>query len=182
MGPPAICTLLRKATARLFMRSWSLGRWAYPSSLSAVSHLCTIAASIAERHSISPSLIPPETFFTLQRGACICQNLLPARYPPDPSESGWYVCSMRSFAPNHSSSPDPSAQSPIKLLTSHRHLQGIERILHDIVGVELINLRDNRITVRLVRFGEEQEFHAGRCLKARQAEIRSLEHFEAGEE
>lgn len=81
----------------------------------------------------------------------------------------------------HSPSPNPSAQPPIKLLAPHRHLQRIERILHHIVGIELIDLPHNSIAIRLMRLRKQQKLDTRRRLKARQPEIRAFEHLEAGE-
>lgn len=114
-----------------------------------------------------PLFFSLENIFALQRRVCICQGLLLARNPFQSTQPR-VVCPWNEVLhPIRSSSPYPSAQPPIKLLTSHRHLQSIERILHNVVRVEFVHLSHNGIAIRLMRFREEQELHPRRCLKAR---------------
>ena len=70
---------------------------------------------------------------------------------------------------------------PIKRLAPHRHLQLIERVLHHIVRVQLINAPHDDLHVRLLRLREEQELGARHRLEAGQAEERRLQHLDARE-
>lgn len=82
--------------------------------------------------------------------------------------------------------PDPSTpdfdvciQSRIKLRTPHGHLHGVKGVLHDKVGIQLVNLTNHHIHIRLCWFSEQQEFGPRECLKACQSEVRGFENFEA---
>lgn len=70
---------------------------------------------------------------------------------------------------------------PIERLAPHRHLQLVERILHDVVRVQFVDAAHRRIHVRLLRLREEQELRAGDRLEAGEAEERRFEDFDARE-
>lgn len=61
---------------------------------------------------------------------------------------------------------DVRAQMPIKGLALDRHIDLVEGVLHDVVRIQLVDLADDDIHVRLVRLGEEQELRARQSLKA----------------
>lgn len=68
----------------------------------------------------------------------------------------------------------------IKSFALHRHVYLIKRILHHIIGVQLVHLADNHIHVRLMRLREQEEFGTGQSLEALEAEVLALENLEAG--
>ena len=70
-------------------------------------------------------------------------------------------------------------QPSVKLLTPYWHLHGIERVLHDIVGVQFVYLLHHAVDVRLLWLGEEEEFGTGERLEALHAEVRRFEDFDA---
>lgn len=74
--------------------------------------------------------------------------------------------------------PDIAHQMPIKRLAPDGHLQLVKRVLHHIIGVELVNLPHDQIHVRLMRFREEQELGAAEGLEAGESEEGRLEHFQ----
>ncbi len=63
----------------------------------------------------------------------------------------------------------------IKRFTLDRHINLIERIFHDIVGVELIDTPHDDVDVGLIGFGEEQEFGPRQGLEALHPEVLALE-------
>lgn len=67
----------------------------------------------------------------------------------------------------------------VKRLTLDRHIRLIERVLEDVIGVELINLTYDDVHIRLMRFGEEEELGAGQRLKALETKMLALQQFEA---
>lgn len=70
---------------------------------------------------------------------------------------------------------------PLKGLTPDGHLGLIEGILHDVIGVELVDAAHDDLDVGLLGLGKEQELGAREGLEAGQAEEGALENFEAGE-
>lgn len=68
---------------------------------------------------------------------------------------------------------------PIEGFAPHRHLELIERILHDIVGVQLVDLFHDNVDIGHERVGEEQELRPRQRLKAGEAELVGFEAFEA---
>lgn len=76
--------------------------------------------------------------------------------------------------------PNIAIQPSIKLLTPNRHLNSIKRILHNKVGIKLINSPDNRINIRLRRFREQQELRPRERLKACQSKVCALQNFKPG--
>lgn len=80
-----------------------------------------------------------------------------------------------------SSSSDPSPKPPVKLLTPHRHLQRIKRILRDIVCVELIHFSHNRVAIRLIGFCEDQKLDPSWRLGASQPEVGAFKNFKASQ-
>lgn len=86
------------------------------------------------------------------------------------------------FAPFlDSSSPDPSPKPSIKFLTSHWHLQGIKRILRNIICVEFIYLSHDSVAIWLMRFRKQQKLDTSGCLKASQSEVGAFENLKAGQ-
>ncbi len=69
---------------------------------------------------------------------------------------------------------------PLKSLTSDRHLQLIERILHDIITVQFINSLHNNINIRLLRLREQQKLRPRKRLKASEPKRRAFKHLNAG--
>lgn len=67
---------------------------------------------------------------------------------------------------------------PIKGLAPHRHLELVERVLHHVVGIQLIDLVHDRVHAAGQGVGEEQEFRPSQRLEARQAEFIRLEEFQ----
>ena len=74
----------------------------------------------------------------------------------------------------------PALYGPLELVASNRHLEAVERVLHDIVRVQLIALAQDDVRVALRRLGEEQELCARGCLVAGHEEARGLQAFDAG--
>ena len=70
---------------------------------------------------------------------------------------------------------------PLKCLTPYRHLRLIKRILHHVIGIQLVDAPHNDLDVRLLRLRKQEEFRAREGLEAGQAEEGALEDFEAGE-
>lgn len=68
---------------------------------------------------------------------------------------------------------------PVKRLTPHRHLQLVERVLHHVVGVELVDLIHNRVHITGHRVREEQELSSRQGLEAGQSELFRLEMLQA---
>jgi hypothetical protein len=75
---------------------------------------------------------------------------------------------------------DEAIQAPIKLLAPNRHLDGIERVLHDVVGIQLIYLLHHCVHIGLLRLSEEQELDTGLCLETLDAEVGAFEDFNTG--
>lgn len=67
---------------------------------------------------------------------------------------------------------------PIESLTSHRHLKLIERILHNIIRIQLINLIHNRFHTPRNRIREKQELGPRQGLETSQSKLVRLELFE----
>ena len=70
---------------------------------------------------------------------------------------------------------------PIEPLTPNRHLHLIEGILHDIVGVQLIDAAHDDLHIWLLGFREEEELGPREGLETGQAEEGRFENLEAGE-
>lgn len=67
---------------------------------------------------------------------------------------------------------------PVECFTSHRHLQLVERVLHHIVRIQLVDLVHDGVHIAGHGVGEEQEFCARQCLEAGQAEPVRLEELQ----
>lgn len=81
--------------------------------------------------------------------------------------------------PSSSSSDlDESVQPTVKFLTPDGHLDRVKWILHDVVSIQLVYLLHHGIHVRLLWFGEEQEFDPCLCLKALDTEMAGLHDFD----
>ena len=74
--------------------------------------------------------------------------------------------------------PNVGQQFPVKNITSDRHLQRVEGVLCDVIGVQIVHLTHRHINVRLRRVGEKQELRACKSIKALQAEILCLHDLE----
>jgi hypothetical protein len=85
------------------------------------------------------------------------------------------LCIVSSSPPNFYKSIEP----PIKFVTPDRHLDGVEWVLHYIVGIQLVYLLYHGIDVWLLRLSEEEELYTGLRLEALNAEVRALEYFDA---
>lgn len=68
---------------------------------------------------------------------------------------------------------------PIKRLTAHGHLQLVERVLHHVVSVQLVNLVHDGVHIASHWVREEQELGSRQGLEASQTELLSLEMFQA---
>jgi len=64
-----------------------------------------------------------------------------------------------------------SIQSTVEFLAPYWHLHSIERVLHDIVGVQLIDPPHHRVDIWLVGLRKEQELDTGLRLEALHAEV-----------
>lgn len=67
----------------------------------------------------------------------------------------------------------------IKRFTPDRHFQLIERILHDIVRIQLVDLVHDRVDIAAHRVGEEQELGPGQRLETSQSESICLKEFQS---
>nr|POF26283.1 hypothetical protein CFP56_22432 [Quercus suber] len=72
-----------------------------------------------------------------------------------------------------------SPQRSLKLLHPHRHLHAIERVLHDIVPIQLIAPPHHHIRIWLFGAREEQELDPRWRLETRQAEMAGLDALDA---
>lgn len=70
-------------------------------------------------------------------------------------------------------------QLAIKHLAPNRVIDLVERVLHDIVRVQLIDLLEDRIHILLRRLREYQELGPRQRLKALQPEVLRLQDFDA---
>ena len=68
---------------------------------------------------------------------------------------------------------------PIKCLTPHRHLELIERILHHVVRIELIDLLHDCLHIASHRIRKQQEFRPRQSLETCQSELVGLEVIQA---
>ena len=73
----------------------------------------------------------------------------------------------------------PTAQTPIPRVDANRHLELVEGILHDEVGVAIVHAAHDILDVGGDGVGEEEEFRAGQRLEAGEAEEGGLERFDA---
>lgn len=87
------------------------------------------------------------------------------------------TCTLANSSPAESDEP---FQCSFKFLAPDGHLGCVKRVLHDIVAINLVYPFQHRLCIRLLRLRDEQELGASRRLKALQAEIRRVEHLEAG--
>jgi hypothetical protein len=69
---------------------------------------------------------------------------------------------------------------PVKRFTPNWHVHLIERILHDIISVKLVDSTYDCINIWLMRFREEQELCACQSLEALHSKGFCLEYFYAG--
>jgi hypothetical protein len=74
---------------------------------------------------------------------------------------------------------DESIQASIELLAPDRHLNRIKRVLHDEVGIELVNLPHHAVNVRLLGFGEQQKLGPRLRLETLHAEVARFEDLES---
>lgn len=82
---------------------------------------------------------------------------------------------MRGLCP----ASQPGSEVSVKRLTAHRHFQLVERVLHHVVRIQLVNLVHDRLHIAAHRVGEEQELRARQRLEARQPEPVRLEELQA---
>lgn len=75
--------------------------------------------------------------------------------------------------------PHIPQQLPLPRLTPNRIINGIERILHHIIGIQLVDIPNDTVDIRLQRLREEQELGARERLEALQPEVLRLEHLDA---
>jgi hypothetical protein len=68
---------------------------------------------------------------------------------------------------------------PIEGLASHRHLDLIERVLHDEVRIKLVDLLHHRVHIARHGIREQEELRARQGLKTRQAKLVCLEVIQA---
>lgn len=84
------------------------------------------------------------------------------------SDSWYHIPNTASSTP---SDFDKAIQPPIELLAPNRHLNGIERILHDVIRIQFIYPLHHSIDIRLLGLSEEQELDTGLCLETLDAEV-----------
>lgn len=77
-------------------------------------------------------------------------------------------------APSSPPDLDETIQPSIELLAPDWHLDGVERVLHDVVCIQFVYLLHHRIHIRLLGLSEEQELDAGLRLETLYAEVRAL--------
>lgn len=75
---------------------------------------------------------------------------------------------------------DVGVQFPVKHLTADGHLQLVERVLHDVVRVQLVDPPRGHIHVRLGVVGVQEELGARHGVEALQAEVLCLHDLEPG--
>lgn len=68
---------------------------------------------------------------------------------------------------------------PIECFASHRHFSLVERVLHDEVRIELIDLPHDCVHVTSQGIREQQEFRPRQGLEASQTELVRLEVVQA---
>jgi hypothetical protein len=71
-------------------------------------------------------------------------------------------------------------QSSVKLVDADGHLETVEGVGHDVVGIDVVASASDLIGVGLLGAGEEQELCAGGSLETGQTEMRRLERLDAG--
>jgi hypothetical protein len=71
-------------------------------------------------------------------------------------------------------------QSSVKLVDADGHLETVEGVGHDVVGIDVVASASDLIRVGLLGAGEEQELCAGGSLETGQTEMRRLERLDAG--
>jgi hypothetical protein len=74
--------------------------------------------------------------------------------------------------------PNIRQQLPVEHVAPDGHLELVERVLHDVVGVQLVDASDGDVDVGLRRVGEEQELGARHGVEALQPKVLGLEHLE----
>lgn len=67
----------------------------------------------------------------------------------------------------------------VESFTSHRHLELVERVLHHVVGIQLIDLVHDDVHATRRRIREEEKFSPRQRLEARQTEAVGLKKFQA---
>jgi hypothetical protein len=75
--------------------------------------------------------------------------------------------------------PQPLTNRPIPALDPHRHLELVERVLHDVIRVALIHALHDGVDVRHERVGYEQEFASRVGLETAEPEEGGFERFNA---
>jgi hypothetical protein len=75
---------------------------------------------------------------------------------------------------------DETVQRHVKLMTPDWHLHRVEGILHDEIGVQLVDLAYDDLDVGLRGLRQHQELCARGRLEAVEPKVRGLEHLDAG--
>ena len=88
---------------------------------------------------------------------------------------GWRV-----QAGGSSSHLDEAVQATVELVAPNGHLDSVERVLHDVVGVQLVDFLHHDVDIGLLRLSEEKKLGARLCLEALNAEMAGLEDLDAG--
>jgi hypothetical protein len=70
-------------------------------------------------------------------------------------------------------------QGSVKLVDADGHLETVEGVGHDVVGIDVVASASYLIRVGLLGTGEEQELCAGGSLETSQTEMRRLERLDA---
>lgn len=70
-------------------------------------------------------------------------------------------------------------QLAIKRVAPHRVIDVVERVLHHVVRIQLVDLLEDRVHIRLRRLRKDQELRTGQRLEALQSEVLGLEDFNA---
>lgn len=87
---------------------------------------------------------------------------------------------ISSISPSRSRrASDDRTETTLKALAPYGHLHGIKRILHDIVGIQLVDLAQHCIAILLHGFGEEKKLDTGEGLKALQTKVLRLDNLDA---
>jgi hypothetical protein len=69
---------------------------------------------------------------------------------------------------------DEAVQAAVELVAPDGHLDGVERVLHDVVGVQLIYFLHHGIDIGLLRLSEKEELCARLRLEALDPELAGL--------
>jgi hypothetical protein len=81
----------------------------------------------------------------------------------------------------HSPPTQPGRHSPVPPFHPDRHLGLVERVLHDVVGVPLVDALDDGIDIRHERVGDQEELGAGVSLETGQSEEGRFQRLEPGD-